>query len=166
MQVHETSLPNESRLLQTLERIDFCDSYETQLIKSDLSANEAYLAIFGFAPAWVCCLMLIRGRVVALFGLTHLKHSNSRDFKIGERVASFKVQATYPNELIVGDVDKHLKYRISILKSYRDCNAFITVSTAVEIHNRLGHLYMFFVKPFHRFIAAYMMKVAVFEKLL
>lgn len=166
MKISEVSLPAESALRHALQRIDYCDSYETQLIKSDLSVNEAYLAIFGVAPGWVRCLMFVRGRVVALFGLTHHKHSSNLDFTIGKRVASFTVHATYTNELIVGHDDIHLNYRISTHKSFRDGNAFITVSTAVEIHNRLGHLYMFFVKPFHRFIAPYMIKVAVLEDLL
>jgi hypothetical protein len=166
MKISEVSLPAESALRHALQRIDYCDSYETQLIKSDLSVNEAYLAIFEVTPGWVRCLMFIRGEVVALFGLTHLKHSDSRDFTIGKRVASFKVQAIYPNELIVGDDYKYFNYIILTIKSFWYSNTFITVSTAVEIHNRLGHLYMFLVKPFHRFIAPYMMKVAVLEDLL
>lgn len=156
----EVQLPPESKLPQSLNRLDFCDAYETHLIQSGLSVNEVYLAVFGVAPRWVRLLMFIRGHIINLLGLKPHIHSQSHDFTIGNRVASFKVIATHPNELIVGDDDKHLNYRISTLKTSRNGNTYITISTAVEIHNRLGQMYMFCVKPFHKCIAPFMLEAA------
>ena len=50
MSTTEVQLPPESKLPQSLNRIDFCDAYETRLIQSTLSVNEAYLAVFGVTP--------------------------------------------------------------------------------------------------------------------
>lgn len=64
-------------------------------------------------------------------------------------------------ELIVGDDDKHLNFRISVSKTERSGRVFVTIATAVQIHNVLGRTYMLLVKPFHRFIAPYMVRRAV-----
>lgn len=82
-------------------------------------------------------------------------------FQPGVRVGPFTVQSISEQELIVGDDDRHLNFRISALKSERAGQIFLTISTVVEIHNKLGRLYMFVVKPFHRFIAPFMVPRAM-----
>jgi Protein of unknown function (DUF2867) len=160
------TVPVDSALSFALSRIDFVDAYEVQLSKRGLHVNEAYGAIFCFAPAWIRGLMHVRGHIAARLGLKH--PCNSHDVQqgeypkveLGQRIGPFTVQAITLNELIVGDDDKHLNFRISTMKTERDGRCFITVSTAVEIHNTLGRVYMFVVKPFHKFLAPYMVRRA------
>ena len=167
MIVRETILPAGSRLTATLRRIDFIDAYEVALAHAGTSPLNAYAAIFGNEPAWARWLMKLRGKIVSLFRLAH-DFDNGRTLDgdtagvvPGMRVGPFTVRSVEPDELIVGDDDRHLDFRISVFRSERNGASFVTVSTAVEIHNFLGEGYMFVVKPFHRLIAKAMMRRAV-----
>lgn len=165
--VREVPVPVASGLLPSLKRIDFAEAYETPLRLPHIDSGDAYLAIFGFEPAWVRWLMHLRGLIAVLLGLSHpfdarpMAGDEKPRFQPGMRVGPFTVQSVSTDQIIVGDDDKHLNFRISVLKTARDGQCFITVSTGVEIHNRLGRVYMFVVKPFHRFLALYMVRQAV-----
>lgn len=158
-----------SGLRPSLKRIDFADGYEAQLQNSNIDIGDAYMAIFGFEPAWVRWLMNLRGLIALRLGLSHpfdarpIAVSEKPRFQPGTRVGPFTVQSVSTDQIIVGDNDKHLDFRISVLKTERDGQSFVTVSTGVEIHNRLGRIYMLVVKPFHRFLAPYMVRQAVKE---
>lgn len=132
-----------------------------------MSVQDAYEAVFGTAPSWVRGLMAVRGLVAGAAGLKHVAaHSplassgTHFSYQVGQRVGLFTVQANEPNELIVGDDDRHLNFRISILRSTIDGAETVTISTAVQIHNMLGRVYMAAVKPFHRVIAKSMLQRA------
>ncbi len=163
----EVPVPSMSSLCGTLGRIDFSDAYEVPLSQPNLRVEEAYWAVFGAEPAWVRWLMNLRGHMAVRLGLMHpfgTAPASPEDvpaFQPGVRVGPFTVQSMTDQELIVGDDDLHLNFRISALKSERAGQTFLTISTAVEIHNNLGRLYMFVVKPFHRFIAPFMIRRAV-----
>ncbi len=167
--VLEVPVPAASSLFHALKMVHFCDAYKAPLSKPQ-SVQEAYEAVFGHAPKWVNTLMAMRGVVASALGL---KHEVQGEFKrvpgdiqvvpsqIGQRMGSFFGQSIKPNELIVGSNDTHLDFRISIYKSSSLGVETVTVSTAVEIHNAVGKIYMFLVKPFHRFIARAMLQRAV-----
>ena len=161
--IRQVEVPTGSAIKAALKRSDFSDAYEVPLARLELQVDEAYVAIFCNAPSWVQGLMSLRGYIAVCLGLTH--PFDARDvgprgrpsFEIGQRVGSFTVQSIYANELIVGDDDKHLNFRISTIKTEREGVFYITVSTAVEIHNTLGRVYMVVVKPFHQFLAPYLL---------
>jgi hypothetical protein len=167
VRVRVVPVPVHSEVLTSLKRIDFADAYEAPLSRPQMGVCDAYWAVFGVEPIWVCWLMSLRGHIAIRLGLTHpfdtVKASPGLvpTFQLGMRVGPFTVQYASPNELIVGDDDKHLNFRISCLKTMSGERAFITISTVVEIHNKLGRFYMFVVKPFHRFIAPFMVRRAV-----
>lgn len=166
-QVREVPVPKDSGSLPSLNRVDFADAYEAPLRHPNIAIGDAYLAIFDFQPAWVRGLMSLRGFIALRLGLAHpfnaqpLTHANKPKLQPGVRVGPFTVQSLSSDCVIVGDDDTHLNFRISVLKTERDGQGFITVSTGVEIHNRLGRIYMFVVKPFHRFLARFMVHQAV-----
>lgn len=166
-QVAEVPIPLASRLRRTLKVIHFCDAYQVALSKPGMSVQDAYEAVFGNAPRWVRGLMAVRGLVASAAGLKHLSaHSSLASgedrftYQVGQRVGLFTVQAIEPNELIVGDDDRHLDFRISVLRSTIGGAEMVTISTAVQIHNMLGRLYMAAIKPFHRVIAKTMLQRA------
>lgn len=164
--VRQVEVPTGSAIQAALKRTDFADAYEVQLARPERTVSEAYVAIFCNAPPWVHGLMNLRGYFAVCLGLTHpfdardVGLSVRQSSEIGQRVGSFTVQSIHANELIVGDDDKHLNFRISTIKTEREGVFYITVSTAVEIHNTLGRVYLFVVKPFHRFLAPYLVKRA------
>jgi hypothetical protein len=61
------------------------------------------------------------------------------------------VFALTDRELIAGRDDRHLDFRVSILKEpFGDAGAVVTVSTICVTHNWFGKAYLFVVLPFHR----------------
>ena len=53
-------------------------------------------------------------------------------------------------ELVGGRDDKHLDFRLSLLKQVDGDPASVVVSTVCVVHNNFGKRYLFFVVPFHR----------------
>lgn len=73
----------------------------------------------------------------------------------------FKVFAHTENEVIMGEDDTHLDFRVSLLLSPQQNEShprMRTISTTVKFHNRMGRFYFFPVKPFHRLDVPAMMK--------
>jgi hypothetical protein len=93
--------------------------------------------------------MAVRDVLVAGFGLKtarQLKAPDAHD-KSG-RVGIFRIYSTSKSEIVLGQDDKHLDFRLSVL-----CNGHhLIVSTVVHCHNRLGRLYIRLIAPFHRWI--------------
>nr|WP_298137719.1 DUF2867 domain-containing protein [uncultured Pseudomonas sp.] len=164
-QVIEVPIPHDCSLLDGFQSIYFCDAYQTPLSKPNLSVQDAYAAVFAHPPGWVKGLMRIRGLVAFVLGLKHVQDSvlvqdQGMQYRVGQRAGIFSVQSIEPNELIVGDDDKHLNFRISIYRSSANDVQVLTLSTAVEIHNKLGKFYMLVITPFHRFITKSMLQKA------
>lgn len=67
----------------------------------------------------------------------------------------FTIISNFPNEVLLGDSDKHLDVVLSVYKHPPDQqgNQTISVTTVVHTHNMLGRIYMFPVTPMHKLIA-------------
>ena len=73
----------------------------------------------------------------------------------------FQVFDKNENELILGEDDKHLNFRISLFIDHQSKEIIIT--TTVIYNNWFGKLYFLPVKPFHRFIVPSMLKAIIKE---
>jgi hypothetical protein len=64
----------------------------------------------------------------------------------------------------LGEDDKHLDFRISVLRQMRTISSgpapYLIVSTVVRCHNGLGRLYLAAVGPIHRVIFPAMLRRA------
>jgi Protein of unknown function (DUF2867) len=167
--VIEVMLPLASKIHQSLNAIDFSDAYQTALSNPQMTVQQACAAVFAYSPLWVKYLMKLRGLIASIAGLKHGANAlstnntsfNESQYEVGKRLGLFTIQSLSADELIMGDDDKHLNFRISVYKSVQNGVSLITVSTVVEIHNWLGKTYMFVVKPFHKYIAKSMVQKAV-----
>jgi len=165
-QVREVPVPVACNLFHALKAVHFCDAFQAPVSNSGLGPQEAYRAVFGCAPAWVGPILAMRGMVASMLGLRHAGKAGFEvtpegRFEVGQRVGRFSIRSIERNELIVGENDKHLDFRISIFRSSLNGAETVTVSTAVEIHNTLGRIYMLLIEPFHRYIARTMMQRAL-----
>ena len=94
------------------------------------------------------------------------KQLDSFKFEQGERVGLFKVFNRTTNEIILGEDDNHLNFRVSLLleESENDKSTkTITVTTLVIYNNWFGRLYFFPVKPFHKLIVQSGLKISLQE---
>ncbi|MDR1321949.1 MAG: DUF2867 domain-containing protein [Gracilibacteraceae bacterium] len=141
--------PGSSAILNGFGRVDYIDSY--QITKStDESIEEISAQIFKL-PAWVNLLMKMRNALVRPFGL---KGKEDEDESAGREFFT-KIEQT-ENELVMGENDRHLNFRVSVLADR--AVSLVYVTTVVHYNNKMGKVYFFFVKPFHKIIVRSVMK--------
>ena len=101
-------------------------------------------------------ILKIRDALVAGFGLKTAKHLKSLGAETkASRVGIFNIYSSSQTEIVLGEDDKHLDFRLSVLCSGQPSpksQRHLIVSTVVHCHNRLGRLYIRLVAPFHRVI--------------
>ena len=149
-----------------LPRIDYLDAYARVFsIKSGADLRLIVCELFQ-TPAWVMFLMRLRDRIVRPFGLKVSdeigNHTKSNDFAM-----PFKVLSESPDkrEILMGENDKHLDFRVLLrcepwgdrIEAEED-SCLITLATAVTMHNVMGRLYFFIIKPFHRLIVSSLLR--------
>lgn len=102
---------------------------------------------------WVNLLMNLRDAIVKVFGLktsdTGLSHEADY-YPVGSIAMAFHVIDRNEKEIVMGEKDKHLDFRVSVLKDSATSHIYIT--TIVHFNNWFGKLYFLPVKPFHRII--------------
>jgi len=151
---HVTSVPvpSSSAIAHFYESWHLADAFAIRL-PAQASANPELLVRFIVAqqPAWIGWLTRVRDVIVARFGLKTAKQLAS----LADRIGVFKVYSANQREVVLGEDDKHLDFRVSLLCSGEagpQGRREIIVSTVVQCHNRLGRTYLFIIAPFHRMV--------------
>lgn len=157
--VSYVDLPISSRLNEYVLEGDFTDSVFAPSAKTGRSAEQLTKRALGQMPSWVTRLMQLRNAIVGPFGLktgdVGTTHDQMPDkLAIGDKIGVFRVCHISDDEVILGEDDKHLDFRISILKS--DLGS--VVSTWVRPHNIFGKTYLTIIMPFHRLITQHTAK--------
>lgn len=160
----QTTVPSQSILLEK-SAYDYVDSYKDDLAL-DVTPTEVTKAFFTSSPKWVEHLFHLRNTLVGVLGLkTPDDNQDSQkaleNFRceVGDQVGFFKVFKKTENEIILGANDSHLDFRVSILNDSNNKDLYF--STTVTYHNRLGRLYFWFVKPFHKLIVPSMLEATI-----
>jgi hypothetical protein len=117
--------------------------------------------VLGRQPLWFKPLLRIRDGLIR-----HLGAQTSAAIRAAddgrERIDFFPIISTHDDELILGEDDRHLDVRISLLVE-KDVNGpdRVVVTTAVRCHNRLGRAYLLAIGPFHRLaVKSYLRRAA------
>ncbi len=168
MRVYKVDIPDCSALLKGQRNYDYVDSYQSSYRDpyNKVSSKDIGKAFFSAAPNWTRRLFAFRNKLVRVFGLkTSQPPHNSDEFfnnfswQPGERIGIFQVFKKTENEVIMGENDKHLNFRVSLLKEqYNGNSQLLTISTVVEFNNWFGRLYFLPVKPLHKIIVPAMLK--------
>jgi hypothetical protein len=164
--VTPVEIPAESAIARFYELTNLVDAYSVDLPAGSITCPEQ-LARFIFAQqaSWIKGLMKIRDALVAGFGLkTSAQLTTPDTHRQAERVGIFKIYSTTEREIILGEDDKHLDFRLSVLCTVpigRTGERRLVLSTVVNCHNRLGRVYTFLITPFHRVIVQSCLRRAV-----
>lgn len=168
MKTVRVNLPSTSALLNT--NYNYTDSYQEIYLDKNgtVTSKDIGKAFFTSAPKWSEQLFVLRNKIVAVFGLKTSKKPINRKQQLenfncepNEKLGLFTVYSKTENEVILGEDDKHLNFRISLLKENiegSDIEKKLTISTTVKFHNWFGKLYFIPVKPFHKIIVPKMLK--------
>lgn len=161
--VRKAKVPSGGLLSGCLPRFDFVDAYSVCV--SDEQAtdiDELARAAFRHVPNWASALMKLRNLLVRPFGLktTYDPAANSLagPLEAGLRVGIFRVYARTPTEVLMGEDDKHLDFRVSVRVEGPPGERQVLVATVVCFNSWLGRLYLTLVRPFHRVIVPAIMR--------
>lgn len=155
------SPPVGSAINGLLPGANFFDAWQIQAADPHLSALDQFLKAIEATPSWVNACMALRNKVVEKIGLKNLGALGGFDptkpgatYRVGDRVGIFTLFENTFDEVLLGDRDKHLDVVLSVHRqTVSQGRVLVTVTTVVQQHNWLGHLYMLPVKPMHRWIA-------------
>lgn len=175
MTILKTALPKESLLNTNAEKNDYIDSFQGVLNdpENKFTLVDIGKSFFSSGPKWIESLFALRNRMVSIFGLKTPGNITDRqnqlnNFKCekGERFGLFKVFDKTENEIILGEDDKHLNFRVSLfLEEQKNelTKKNLTISTTVAFNNWFGRLYFLPVKPFHKLIVPTILKGIIRE---
>ena len=69
---------------------------------------------------------------------------------MGESIGPWPIYFLGEVELVAGRDNKHLDFRLSVLKQGTGQAAYAVVSTVCRTHNAFGRTYLYLVVPFHK----------------
>jgi hypothetical protein len=170
MTITKTELPENSLLKTNSMTYDYVDSFQGQFNDKfqKIGTTEIGKLFFSSGPKWIDRLFAFRNKLVGLFGLKTSGNITDRqkmfdNFKCekGEQIGLFNVVDKTTNEIILGEDDKHLNFRVSLFIDQQNKNKtgkILTISTTVKFNNWFGRLYFLPVRPFHKLIVPTMLK--------
>lgn len=154
------AVPAASLLSAHAATAPYRDAWSVPLPRLPDDMNPVVVAMFQSGPRWLDGLMRLRNALVRPLGLKTGPvgaAALSPPFAEGDFIGMFRVYAVTPHEVILGEDDRHLDFRISLLVEERAPDGgILTASTVVAPHNALGRTYLRVVLPFHRFIVPVM----------
>jgi hypothetical protein len=149
MSVVECDVPSGSMLSRELiERAYFHDSYRAPLSR-ELGIIDIFFGIFGHHPPWVKLLLIVRNKIASLAGLdapttSEILHVKIKDrYVVGEKIGVWPIFGLNEDEIVTGRNNKHMDFRLSVLKTRDGDETSVVVSTICSVHNLAGKLYLF-----------------------
>lgn len=172
MKIHKSTLPLGSLLTQYPS--DYLDSYSAKVSLQNIQSIDVVKAFFQSSPKWIDQLFQLRNRIVRIFGLKTGDEPHSRQELLdnfngqpGEVLGLFRVYQAQEQEMILGEDDRHLNFKISFHVLHDGSSnlrgSVITFTTIVEFNNVFGRFYFWVIKPFHKIIVSSMLRSTIQE---
>jgi Protein of unknown function (DUF2867) len=170
MTVIACEIPSTSVLDRRLiEAAYFRDSYRAPLSRTRASVVDIFFGLFGHHPMWVKILLIVRNRIASFCGLDAPTASEiinleiKSSYGIGDKIGVWPIFSLTETELVAGRDNKHLDFRLSVLKVMNGESGSVVVSTLCTVHNAFGKLYLLFIIPFHKWGVQRLMSKAIME---
>jgi hypothetical protein len=112
-------------------------------------------AALASLPIWFSGLLAIRDAIMSLIGVkTSQRIREEAERRGAETVGFFPVLQRSENELILGEDDRHLDFRASVMRRSGPAGAGreLVLPSVVHCHNALGRIYLAVIAPFHHLI--------------
>ncbi|MGE3346735.1 MAG: DUF2867 domain-containing protein [Ramlibacter sp.] len=159
------AIPAGASIARIYPSTHLADAFSIQL-PPGATADPERLARFIFAQQapWVSGLMKMRDALVSPFGLKTAKQLTAQpEGAASPRVGIFRIYSKAADEILLGEDDRHLDFRVSVHCSGAAAPGGprqLTVSTVVHCHNALGRSYILLIAPFHRRVVQSMLERA------
>ncbi|MGN8198569.1 DUF2867 domain-containing protein [Salinisphaera sp. RV14] len=153
--VREVPCPDRSLISDWLHDADLADAFMITVPERFASQGILHLTkcVLGHPPIGFRVLITLRDILVAGFGVKTSRYLRDAAAAEGmDHIDFFRVLAVSDNEVIVGEDDRHLDFRGSVLmrRHAESGDAELVATTVARCHNRLGKAYLCVIAPFHR----------------
>lgn len=112
--------------------------------------------MFENQAGWAKALMGMRDAIMSVFGVkTASEMQRMPQGSSIARVGFFRIYSKSDKEIVLGEDDSHLDFRLSVLIRHTNVHApgaELVITTVVHCHNLLGRTYLAVIKPFHKLI--------------
>jgi hypothetical protein len=167
MKIYKITIPEDSLIHGTLKEIHYVDCYSMDFKNErPITIEEVTRLFFKSMPGWVLFLLDLRNWTVKWFGLKGgdarevLARLDNDPIEPGKPFGIFQVIQRNANEILMGQEDKHLDFRVSIGLDSKAGNEYAAyVATVVQFNHFSGWMYFLPVKPFHKLIIRRMMVI-------
>lgn len=160
--VKEVELSTEYLVGRDKDKLDFWDVFQ---LESDLLSNcpepkDMMIAFFKSFPKTFMGLLRLREWIAKRLNLKTAPETNETDRlerlhnfngHIGESVAVFDVLESDQRELVTGQKDSHLDFKLSFISYSENGRVMMQMATTVVINNTIGKMYFAVVKPIHKY---------------
>jgi hypothetical protein len=150
--IEQAGLPAASQLMSSYGQADFADAFSVDLPEAASHDAESIARhIFDHQPEWIAALLKLRDVLVQPLGM---KRAVDLWAAGGERINIFRVFGRYANEIVLGEDDTHLNFRVSVLVQPPSAEhpRRVIVTTLVFYNRLLGRAYIAVIAPFHRMV--------------
>ena len=148
-------MPPDSVLAPLYRGADLLDAYAVQL-PAGASDDLEVLARAGFERQawWIRSLTRVRDTIMATVGVKSSRAVGIAAAAQGPVIGFFPLRSKSAGELVMGEDDRHLDFRLAIqLRVGAAGGRELVLVTVVHCHNLLGRTYLAAITPFHRVIA-------------
>ena len=150
-----TQLPVYSLIQNEIKNCDFVDSFSILSERNKINSSELLQVYFHSSPKWVEILYKIRRKFAKLVNLKTGEGKNKKidpPYIVGQYIGLFRIYQMNNNEVILGEKDKHLDFKVSLMSVSENGNTRIYITTLVNFNKISGKIYFAIIKPFHTLI--------------
>jgi hypothetical protein len=148
-------LPRDSELAGSYGSASFADAFAVSIGHGAVDLDTAARLVLNNSPAWLRSLLALRDAMVLPLGI---KTTGQLKSQLAEQpfdhIGFFRVLSRQDHELVVGERDKHLDFRASILIRADAETGFdqVVATTVVHCNNWTGRVYIRAIEPFHKMV--------------
>ena len=125
-------------------------------LTSELGIVDLFFRIFAHLPFPAKALLIVRNKFASLIGLeaptaSEVLHIEIKDhYAVGDKIGVWPIFFLGEDELVAGRDNKHMDFRLSVLKVSDGDAISVVVTTVCTVRNRFGKHYLRTIVPFHR----------------
>ena len=150
----ETDVPKDSAVHKLMPDTSYEDCFYCQADNRDFKSVDIVKLFFNSVPGWFSTLMQLREKVAGFIGLktaslTEEQFKAQLDAYTGkkeDKLALFNTWYCDTNEIVFGEIDRHLDFCFSMKTVPEHSGTGIYLSTTVRYNNWMGPVYFFPVK--------------------
>jgi hypothetical protein len=162
IKLKKSQIPSGSLVEKYLPK-DYSDVYACEVIsEKEITPDDIMVNFWTNFPSWINFLFKLRDFLVKLVGLKAAENDNLKELekciRTGKTYSIASVPDKNANETVLLLSDKHLDAYLSVHIKSEEKRKTISATTLVDFKNKLGHIYFFFIRPFHGLVTKSLLK--------